>query len=77
MVKAIGQKLLAHITKEPSPLHELRPEVPEGLSNVVAKMMTKDPERRYQTAAEVVIALASVDRSRPGTAVLARCRNCA
>ena len=58
VVKAIGQKLLAHITKEPSPLHELRPEVPEGLSNVVAKMMTKDPERRYQTAAEVVIALA-------------------
>jgi serine/threonine protein kinase len=58
VVKAIGQKLLAHITKEPTPLHELRPEVPEGLSNVVAKMMAKDPEQRYHSAAEVVLALA-------------------
>ena len=35
--------VLAHIEKEPQPLHELRPDVPAELSAVVAKMMAKDP----------------------------------
>ncbi len=35
--------VLAHIEKEPQPLHELRPDVPPELSAVVAKMLAKDP----------------------------------
>lgn len=37
---------------------DLRPEVPAGLAEIVAKMMEKKPERRYQTPQEVATALA-------------------
>jgi serine/threonine protein kinase len=52
------QKLAQHQTVDPPPLSSLRPEVPEGLSRVVAKMMAKKPARRYTSAAEVIEALA-------------------
>ena len=48
MVKLV----LAHIEKEPRPLHEVLPDVPAGLSAVVAKMLAKDPPRRYQRPIE-------------------------
>jgi hypothetical protein len=51
------EKLLLHTTDTPPSLHELRPEIPEGLARVVAKMMAKLPEYRYQTAEEVASAL--------------------
>jgi serine/threonine protein kinase len=54
----IAQKLLWHQTREPTPLRSLRPDVPEDLAAVVAKMMAKDPAQRYQTPAEVIAALA-------------------
>ncbi len=53
----VSQKLLWHRTKDPTPLHQVRPEVPEELSAVVAKMMAKDPNARYQTPAEVAAVL--------------------
>jgi WD40 repeat protein/serine/threonine protein kinase len=49
---------LAHHSTEAKPLSALRPEVPEGLSAVVARMMAKKPEDRFQTPIEVVRALA-------------------
>jgi serine/threonine protein kinase len=55
--KAITQKLLSHLTKDPPPLRELRPEIPEALRAVVEKMMAKDRDQRYQDAAAVVVAL--------------------
>jgi serine/threonine protein kinase/putative intracellular protease/amidase len=51
------EKLVAHVEQTPSPLHELRSEVPLKLSQIVAKMMAKDPAERFQTPAEVVEAL--------------------
>jgi formylglycine-generating enzyme required for sulfatase activity len=54
LVKAV----MAHIEKEARPPHELRPEVPPELSAVVAKMLAKDPARRYQRPIEVAQALA-------------------
>jgi eukaryotic-like serine/threonine-protein kinase len=54
----VRHKLLSHLTKEPTRLGALRPEVPEGLAAIVAKMMAKNREQRYQSAAEVVAALA-------------------
>jgi tRNA A-37 threonylcarbamoyl transferase component Bud32 len=51
------QKLAQHQTVDPPPLSSLRPEVPEGLSQVVARMMAKKPARRYASAAEVIEAL--------------------
>lgn len=56
--KAVSQKLLAHLMKEPTPLPKLRPEVPEGLAAVIQKMMAKDRDQRFQSAAAVVVALA-------------------
>ncbi len=41
------------------PLNFIRPEVPAELAAVVAKMLAKEPERRFQTPAEVAEALKS------------------
>ena len=49
--------VLAHIEKEPRPLHELRADVPAGLSAVVAKMLAKEAGGRYPHPVEVAQAL--------------------
>jgi tRNA A-37 threonylcarbamoyl transferase component Bud32 len=54
----IPQKLIWLRNRQPAPVRELRPEVPEELAGVVARMMAKDPADRYQTPAEVADALA-------------------
>jgi dipeptidyl aminopeptidase/acylaminoacyl peptidase len=50
-------KVVRHATEQPTPLGELRPELPPGLVSVVDRMMAKKPEERYQTPAEVAEAL--------------------
>jgi formylglycine-generating enzyme required for sulfatase activity/tRNA A-37 threonylcarbamoyl transferase component Bud32 len=50
--------LQAHQSLEATPLNEVRQEVPAELAAAVAKMLAKDPARRYQTPAEVAQALA-------------------
>jgi tRNA A-37 threonylcarbamoyl transferase component Bud32 len=55
--ETVIQTILAHLEKEPLPLPELRPEVPERLWTVLAKMLAKKPEQRFQTPAEVAQAL--------------------
>jgi serine/threonine protein kinase len=52
------QKLVRHQIERPTPIRELRPEVPEGLAAVMERMMAKEPADRYQTPAEVAEALA-------------------
>lgn len=47
----------AHISRDADPLNFVRPEVPAELAALVAKMMAKDPARRFQTPAEVAEAL--------------------
>ena len=54
----VSQKLLWHRTKDPTPVRQIRPEVPEGLALVLGKMMAKDPKARYQTPAQVAADLA-------------------
>lgn len=51
------QMMMAHQTKQPTPIRELAPDVPEGLEKVVSKLMAKQPEDRYRGADEVVDAL--------------------
>jgi serine/threonine protein kinase len=53
----VTQKLIAHQMRAPTPLREQRPDVPDDLAAVVAKMLAKDPADRYQTPAEVAAAL--------------------
>ena len=40
----------AHLARRPSPPHEVRAEVPVALSQIVLKLLEKEPEQRYQTA---------------------------
>ncbi len=53
-----AQKLIWHQVRTPTPVRQLRHEVPAELSAVVDRMLAKDPRQRYQTPAEVVEALA-------------------
>lgn len=39
----------AHIAKQPKSPHELNPEIPLALSNIVMKLISKTPEGRYQS----------------------------
>jgi serine/threonine protein kinase len=47
----------AHVFKTAKPLNLVRPEVPVELANIVAKMMAKEPAKRYATPGDVVVAL--------------------
>jgi serine/threonine protein kinase len=49
--------LQAHHSMDANPLNLVRPEVPAELAALVAKMMAKEPDRRFQTPAEVAKAL--------------------
>jgi two-component sensor histidine kinase/serine/threonine protein kinase len=40
----------AHLAREPSDVRELDPSIPRGLSTIVAKLLLKEPERRYQSS---------------------------
>ena len=54
---SLYELLQAHHSMDAKPLNFIRPEVPVELAAVVAKMLAKEPERRFQTPAEVVQAL--------------------
>ena len=51
------EKLYGHGMREPEDLRKLAPAVPDELAQVVAKMMAKKPDDRYQTPAEAAEAL--------------------
>jgi formylglycine-generating enzyme required for sulfatase activity len=54
---SLYELLQAHHSMDAKPLNFIRPEVPVELAAVVAKMLAKEPERRFQTHAEVAEAL--------------------
>ena len=54
---SVYEVLQAHHTTEAMPVYLARPEVPQELGAVVAKMMAKGPSLRYQTPVEVAQAL--------------------
>ena len=48
------QKLLQHQGDKPPDIHQFRPELPDEVSQVMRKMLAKDPAHRYQTPLELV-----------------------
>ncbi len=51
------QKLLVRTMQDAPPLEQFRDDLPPGLSAVVAKMLRRDPDSRFQTPGEVAAAL--------------------
>jgi serine/threonine-protein kinase len=60
---------LQHVKKPPTPLSRLRPDLPEALCNIVHKMLAKDPDRRYQTAKDLLRDVARLREGLSGVAV--------
>jgi serine/threonine-protein kinase len=50
------------MNEEPRPARSLRPDVPPDVERLIDKTLSKDPNERYQTSAELVLALQSLVR---------------
>jgi Protein kinase domain/WD domain, G-beta repeat len=64
------QKLVAHGTQEPASLLRVRPDLPGALVQVVKKMIVKNKDYRYPTAASVAMALQPFCEAKRAAAVL-------
>jgi serine/threonine protein kinase len=62
-------KIMAQRNQRPVPITKLREDVPAELAAILDKMLAKDLAERYQTPAEVVMALAQLNRAAPAPAV--------
>ena len=49
----------AHLQAEVPPVTRVRPDLPDPVGQIVARMLAKEPDERFQTAAEVVAAIRS------------------
>jgi tRNA A-37 threonylcarbamoyl transferase component Bud32 len=56
--KSLGQLLAAHRSEPPPPLTDLRSDAPADVAAIVARCLAKDPNDRFQSAAELDRALA-------------------
>lgn len=54
----VAQKLLFHQKHDPVPVTEFRKDVPQGILTVLATMLKKNPDHRFQTPLDVATALA-------------------
>jgi non-specific serine/threonine protein kinase len=59
-----------HLSVQPRPLREVRPEVPEGVADAIAKALAKRPADRHETASRFAEAL-TADRALQPTGVAA------
>ena len=71
--KTTSEKIKGHLKKKPTPIQELRPDVPKRVAAIVQKMMAKRAENRIQSAADVVRYLRSTVRRQPLPSISARC----
>lgn len=59
------EKLVARTTRDAPGVRTLRPECPAELEAVVAKMLARNPDERYQTPAELIAALQPLEKGLP------------
>lgn len=55
--RTLPELVNAHLNIPAPQIRDLRPDVPQEVENILARMMEKDPAARYQTAREVAIEL--------------------
>jgi serine/threonine-protein kinase len=55
----LGQVLLRVATSEPAPLGSVRSDIPKALSDVIHRCLSRDPDKRYSSMAELSVALAA------------------
>jgi serine/threonine protein kinase len=67
---SLYEVLQAHHSAEAAALNLLRPEVPIELAGLVARMMAKQPQHRFQTPAEAARALTPFFKKRHATALV-------
>lgn len=46
--------ILKHLNEKPPPITQANPEIPEIVSQLISRMLEKDPARRYQSADELI-----------------------
>ena len=64
------EKILRHQLDPPPPLQAIRPDVPDGLARLVARLLAKNPDDRPASAGEVAAALEPLARFTPGSAAV-------
>ena len=55
--KTLIEILKNHIEQEPVPPQRVKPNVPDSLQTVILKLLSKNPESRYQSANEIIEAI--------------------
>lgn len=55
--KSRSAKINAHWNEQPRPIRQLVPNIPEELAQIVERLLAKDPQDRFASAREVVLAL--------------------
>jgi serine/threonine protein kinase/WD40 repeat protein len=75
--ETLMELLLKHQTEEAIPVESLRSDVPPGVRDILRRLLAKQPEDRFQTAAELAAALepfcrpdGSTPRGMPAVAIL-------
>jgi serine/threonine protein kinase len=66
--ETLTELLLKHQTEEVIPLESLRSDVPEGVRDILQKLLAKRPADRFQSAAELAAALEPFSRADGSTA---------
>ena len=61
----VAQKVMWHQTRPPQPISELRPELPQAVVSLIHAMLSKHPDNRPQTPAEVAAELEEFVRNHP------------
>ncbi|MBF2066814.1 MAG: PAS domain S-box protein [Calothrix sp. C42_A2020_038] len=62
-----------HIAIEPTPIQELHQEIPEALANIITKLISKEPDSRYQSASELLVDLQQCLDDLKNTGILENC----
>jgi serine/threonine protein kinase len=64
------EKMMCHQHKQPTPLKDLNPEVPDELIAIVERLMQKNPAGRYHSCAQVLDALRPLTQPGGGSAAV-------